>query len=62
MERHYLTIIKDVDRPVGTTEHFISAVVYCEQSSFERISSYYISCFRSKYNGLRPVYNLPMSV
>ena len=33
-------IIKAVDRPVGTTEHFISAVVYCKCCSFERISSY----------------------
>ena len=47
MERHYLTmryIIKAVDRPVGATEHFISAVVYCKYCSIERISSYYISC------------------
>ena len=47
MEGHYLTmqyIIKAVDRPVGATEHFISAVVYCKYCSFERISSYYIYC------------------
>ena len=47
MERHYLTmryIIKAVDRPVGVTEYFIYAVVYCKYCDFERISSYYISC------------------
>ena len=32
-----------VDRPVGATEHFISAVVYCKYCDIERISSYYIS-------------------
>ena len=37
-------IIKAVDRPVGATEHFISAQVYCKYCDFERISSYYISC------------------
>ena len=46
MERHNLTmrfIIKAVDRPVGATEHFISAVAYCKYCAFERISAYYIS-------------------
>ena len=50
MERHYLTmqyIIKAVDRPVGASEHFISALVYCKYRDFELISS---------------VYNLPVSV
>ena len=47
MERHYLTmryIIKAVDKPVGASEHFISAVVHCKYSIIKRISSYYISC------------------
>ena len=30
-------IIKAVDRPVGATENFISAVVYCKYCDFERI-------------------------
>ena len=37
-------IITAVDRHVGAPEHFISALVYCEQYDFKRIPSYYMSC------------------
>ena len=40
-------IIKAVDKPVGASEHFISALVHCKYCAFERMSSYYIFAYLS---------------
>ena len=48
-------IIKAVDSPVGATEHFPSAVVYCKYCDFARFSSYYISCLPELCDNILPL-------